>query len=206
MRRLLIFLKYPTPGQVKTRLAASIGAAAAIETARVCAELTLARLAVWCRETTIYLHPPEAMSEAQAWLGPSWRLAVQTGQDLGQRLCAAFTDAFAEGADRVMAIGTDSPWLDPQDLDTAFDALEQMPLVLGPSEDGGYYLIGLSQPTPQLFQGISWGTTSVYTDTLAQAAHLGLRAQTLPLGYDLDRVEDVERFLSMEPGRRHRDA
>jgi rSAM/selenodomain-associated transferase 1 len=195
-RRLLVFLKYPTPGAVKTRLAASVGARAASEVARSCTELTLARLARFRDEAALCVDPPEALERARAWIDPGWRLHPQRGMGLGERLVAAFAQAFAEGARRVIAIGTDSPWLEPDDLETAFDVLEQAPVTVGPTEDGGYYLIGLSQPAPRLFEGVPWGTSSVYTETLAQAALLGLRVQTLPLGYDLDRVEDVERFLA----------
>jgi hypothetical protein len=72
---------------------------------------------------------------------------------------------------------------------------------MGPTEDGGYYLIGLSRPAPSLFDGIPWSTTSVYTETMAQASRLGVSVQSLPLGYDLDRAEDVQRFLTEERAR-----
>ena len=201
MRRLLIFLKYPTPGLVKTRLAASIGERAASDVASACAELTLARLARFREAAILYLDPPEALAPTRAWLGPDWRLRPQHGPTLGERLAAAFAEAFDEGAHRVIAIGTDSPWLEPHEIETAFNVLEQAELTVGPTEDGGYYLLGLSQPQPRLFEGILWGTTSVYADTLAQAARLGLRVQTLRLGYDLDRVDDLDRFITT--GGRH---
>jgi len=201
MRRLLIFVKYPTPGQVKTRLAASVGDDAASRIARLCAELTLERLASWRRDAVLCVHPPDTLARARAWLGSEWSLQPQEGATLGERLAQAVGHAFAQGATRVVAIGTDSPWLEPHDVETAFDVLERVPVTIGPTEDGGYYLIGLSQPVPSLFEGIPWSTTSVYTETFAHASLLGLSVQSLPLGYDLDRVDDVQRLVSSERAR-----
>jgi len=201
MRRLLIFVKYPTPGQVKTRLAASVGDDAASGIARLCAELTLERLASWRRETVLCVHPPDTLARARAWLGSEWSLQPQEGATLGERLAQAVGHAFAQGATRVVAIGTDSPWLEPHDVETAFDVLERVPVTIGPTEDGGYYLIGLSQPVPYLFEGIPWSTAAVYQETITKARALGLRVHALPLGYDVDRLEDVSRFVADERAR-----
>jgi len=201
MRRLLIFLKYPTPGQVKTRLAASIGDQAACEVYRACAELTLERLRPLRRETTICVDPPEAMPRARAWLGAGWALWPQEGRTLGERLAGATASGFLRGGQRVVVIGTDSPWLNASDVDTAFDALERAGLVIGPTEDGGYYLIGLSRPAGGVFAGITWSAPSVYAQTLANARALGLSVQTLPLGYDVDHLEDLRRWITDERAR-----
>ena len=199
MRRLLIFLKYPTPGQVKTRLAASVGDDAACETYRACAELTLERLSAFRGEATVCIDPPEALGQARAWLGPDWPLRAQQGATLGERLAEATADAFARGAQRVAVIGTDSPWIGANEIEEAFAALARAEVVLGPAQDGGYYLIGLSRAAPEIFDGIAWSTSSVSAETLAKAAALRLRVHLLRLGYDIDRVEDLERFLSHNP-------
>ena len=201
MRRLLIFVKYPTPGRVKTRLAASVGNRAASEIARACTELTLERLMPFREEAILCVDPPDALTATASWLGSDWSLRPQQGTTLGERLMEATGHAFARGASRVVVMGTDSPWLKPHDLEVAFDVLERSPLTMGPTEDGGYYLIGLSRPAPSLFDGIPWSTTSVYTETMAQASRLGMSVQSLPLGYDLDRAEDVQRFLTEERAR-----
>jgi len=192
---LLVFLKYPTPGKVKTRLAASMGAEAASAAYRTCAEQTLERLRTWHTQSVVFVDPPDALSSVRDWLGPTWRLSPQQGATLGERLAHATRAAFANGATRVVVIGTDSPWLTPEEIEQAFAALEHADVVLGPSEDGGYYLIGLSQPQPALFEGIAWSTASVYQHTLERANALGLRVYTARLGYDVDRLEDLQRFL-----------
>ena len=108
---------------------------------------------------------------------------------------AAMAAAFAEGATGVVAIGTDSPWLTADEVEAAFEALRHHDAVLGPTQDGGYYLIGLRRFVPALFEDIAWSTTSVYAQTLARADHLRLRMHVLRTGYDVDRPEDLQRWL-----------
>ena len=201
MGRLLIFLKYPLPGRVKTRLAEVIGHHVACDVYRTCSELTLERLNALHDQITLYVSPPEALTRIRQWVGPAWMIRVQQGRTLGKRLAQATQRAFAEGATRVVVIGTDSPWLVPADIAAAFNALEQADVVVGPTEDGGYYLIGLSKPVPELFDGVAWSSPRVYVQTVANAQALSLSVHELPRGYDLDHLEDVERFLEEERGR-----
>ena len=200
-RRLLIFLKYPAAGTVKTRLAAALGEHAAAALYRLCAELTLERLRPLLEEATLYLDPPDALDRASAWLGPAWMVRPQRGRTLGERLIHATGEAFAAGARRVVVIGTDSPWLRPAQIDAAFGALDEAQLVVGPTDDGGYYAIGLSQPAPALFEQVAWSSSRVFAQTLERASALGLCVRVLDRGYDLDYAGDVERFLEEE--RRH---
>lgn len=198
MQALLVFLKYPTPGQVKTRLAAAIGTRAASAVYRACVELTLARLSALRARTILLVEPPEAVSHAREWLGAGWVIQPQQGMDLGERLAAAVSQAFSRGARRVIAIGTDAPWLRSEEIATAFAELDETDVVLGPTEDGGYYLIGLSRDAPKLFRGVHWSSPSVYAQTLTNARTLRLRTRTLRRGYDVDRLEDLHRFLTEE--------
>ena len=198
MRRLLIFVKHPVPGRVKTRLASSIGAPAACEVSRLCAELTLARLGGFRPEAVLCVDPPSALGAVAAWVGPEWRLAPQIGEHLGARLAHATTDAFRQGASQVVVIGTDSPWLRPAEVERAFALLDCADLVLGPAEDGGYYLVGLSAPAPAVFEGVAWGSPQVCAETQANAGRLALRVSLLPPGYDLDHLADVHRFIDAE--------
>lgn len=200
-QQLVIFLKAPMAGHVKTRLAADIGPKAACEIYQACVGLTLERLASWHGRTTLCLDQPPRLPQAKAWLGDDWMLRPQQGQDLGERLAHATHTAFQDGASRVVVIGTDSPWISPSDIEQAFAALEQSDVVLGPTDDGGYYLIGLVRPSPGLFEGISWSTPQVCAQTQARAAALGLRISVLPRRYDLDVREDVKRFLAEERSR-----
>ncbi len=201
MRKLLIFLKYPTPGQVKTRLAAVLGDQMACDVYRACAEITLERLASLRRESVVCVEPADALARVRTWLGPGWALRPQQGATLGDRLIEATAYAFAEGARRVVVVGTDSPWLAAPDVASAFEALERAGLVIGPTEDGGYYLIGLSRPARGVFADITWSTPSVYAQTLARACALKLSVERLPLGYDVDRLEDLRRWLAEERAR-----
>lgn len=196
MQRLLVFLKYPTPGQVKTRLAARLGPDAAAEIYRTCAQVTLTRLAEFQDRTVVCVEPPESIAPTQAWLGAEWRLRPQQGQTLGHRLAEAISDAFQQGVQHVIAIGTDSPWLQPRHIHAAFDLIKTADLIVGPTEDGGYYLIGLSRPAPELFEGIAWSSSEVCRQTIDQAKQLGLSYRLLPVGYDIDHVDDVKRFLA----------
>ncbi len=200
--RLLIFLKEPVAGRVKTRLAQAIGPDAACEVYRACVELTLERLRRFCDNTLLCVDPPQALDAMRAWVGSSWRLRPQHGATLGERLADATAHAFAsEQASRIVVIGTDSPWLTASELETVFAALAKAPVVLGPTDDGGYYLIGLSRPAPSLFEGITWSTAAVFEQTLAQARALRWPVTVLPQRYDLDRLEDVQRFMTEERAR-----
>lgn len=195
MRRLLIFLKYPAPGQVKTRLAKAIGTQAACDIYRACVELTLERMRTFRQEAVLCVDPPDALPRTREWVGAEWRLQSQRGLALGERLVDATAIAFSDGASQVVVIGTDSPWLTGDDVAAAFEALRHHHIVLGPAEDGGYYLIGLTRPQPALFEGIAWSSPSVYAQTRARATQLGLTTHSLREGYDVDRLEDVQRLL-----------
>ena len=198
-RQLLIFIKHPTPGKVKTRLAQTIGPETACDVYRACVELTLERVRRFCDNTLLYVDPPQALERVRAWVGSSWALRPQQGATLGERLAEATTSAFAsEPKSRIVIIGTDSPWLTARELEAVFAALAQTPVCLGPTDDGGYYLIGLSRQAPSLFEGIAWSTAAVFEQTLAQARALRWPVEVLPQRYDLDRLEDVQRFLTEE--------
>ena len=200
MRRLLIFLKEPTPGQVKTRLSRSLGEMAASEIYRACIELTLERLRLFRREATLYVSPPQALDEMRSWLG-DWLLRPQQGRTLGERLTRATEEVFADGTRQIIVIGTDSPWLTAEDIEEAFRVLHSTDVVIGPAQDGGYYLIGLAKQAPGLFDHISWSTTRVYAETLHNAHALGLRVERLRRGYDIDHVKDLKRFVTEQSRR-----
>ncbi len=125
------------------------------------------------------------------WLGylPVYR--VQGAGDLGRRMARAFQSSFGHGATRTVAIGTDCPGLTPELMHQAFQALSTHDLVLGPATDGGYYLIGLTAPVPELFSGISWGTKEVRAQTLQVARGRGISVFELPMLDDVDRPDDL---------------
>ena len=128
----------------------------------------------------------------------SLRMTMLTKQALGPAERRASRNGtrkrFKVGKQKVIVIGTDSPWLGRVRIREAFGALDEADLVMGPAEDGGYYLIGMSRLIPELFQGIAWGTSQVFRQTCAIAKRLKLKVTVLPLGYDVDTVKDYERF------------
>jgi len=199
MRRLLIFVKEPVPGRVKTRLAAEIGAEAACQVYRRCVERTLERLSVLREEITLCVEPAKATGRIQAWLGSACLVQPQRGATLGERLADATHRTFIAGVHQVLVIGTDSPWINDALVEEAFSAMERADLVLGPAADGGYYLVGLAKPAPGLFRGIPWSTNQVLDRTLANARTLGRTVSLLPEGYDIDRLTDLQRWMQEDP-------
>ena len=121
---------------------------------------------------------------------------AQRGADLGARLDAVMRDAEAEGLGPLIVIGTDSPTLPSEYLKRALDALTagEAGLVLGPTDDGGYYLVGTRRRVPGLFDGVAWSTPAAFAQTLANRERLGLRAQILPPWYDVDTYDDLIRL------------
>ena len=189
---LVVFLKHPRPGGVKTRLAAAIGAEAAAALYRALAEEVLEATtpAVGDYERLVFFEPPESLPQMRDWL-PGVPLMAQSGHDLGARMADAFARAFARGARRVAIVGTDAPGVSRATVREAFSALDVADVVMGPADDGGYYLIGLRAPCPGLFAGILWSTPSVREQTLARAAAAGLSVRELGRLRDVDTLEDV---------------
>ncbi|MDQ3625067.1 MAG: TIGR04282 family arsenosugar biosynthesis glycosyltransferase [Verrucomicrobiota bacterium] len=200
MPTVLLFLKFPEPGRVKTRLAKTVGAelAAAIYQRLVAA--VIARVPGEMELVGLF-DPPEKAGEVEQWMrrmAPerSLKLLPQAAGDLGRRLDQAFADAFAAGAGRVLVIGSDCVELDAAIFAEAGQALADCDLVVGPSEDGGYYLIGLQAPHPELFTGIDWSTRQVLAQTLVRAERARLRVHLLPKLPDVDTEEDWRRAES----------
>lgn len=193
--QLLVFAREPVLGRVKTRLAADIGAEAALAVYRELLSLTAAAVKQARVPATVWLAeaPQPAADPHQPrpeWPGLPWRVQPAAGQ-LGERMAHAFTAAFAGGAARVVIIGTDCPGLRADLLREAFAQLAAHDLVLGPAEDGGYYLLGLRAFQPALFANKDWSTATVLADTLADAARLNLRVAQLPVLADIDSGPDL---------------
>jgi len=187
---LAVFLKRPRAGEVKTRLIPDLGAGAATALYRAMVEETLRRTAPGEYERRLFFSPPGADAEIAGWL-PGERCTPQVGSSLGERMAQAFEKTFADGGGRTALIGTDLPWITRERIVAALTALGEHDLVLGPSVDGGYYLVGLREPHPDLFTGIAWSTPSVYAATLEKARELGLSSFALPEERDIDTLEDV---------------
>lgn len=195
-RQLGIFAKYWQPGVVKTRLAAGIGAPAAAQVHRACVAALAARFGQTADRRVLCVAPPERAAAFRELAGRQWLVTAQCAGDLGQRMRHYFEQSFATGAGHVVLIGADSPTLPAAYLDEAFDRLGDTSVVLGPSDDGGYYLIGLSCPPPEVFRDIAWGTADVWRQTLDRLQSAGERFHALPPWYDIDTAADLARLLS----------
>lgn len=190
MPTLGIFAKRPVPGGVKTRLAVAIGAEAAARFYEVSLRTLL------CRGRGLDLrrviaHAGDSDVD-RAWFRQfeGYELWSQPAGGLGEILAAWFDFACAAD-DRVLVIGSDSPTLPLEYILDAIVALDSHDCVIGPAHDGGYYLLGMQRPVPQIFEGIEWSGPQVFSQTLERAAEQGLRVFQLPTWNDIDEVADL---------------
>jgi uncharacterized protein len=189
---LLVFVRAPRLGEVKTRLARDLGEARALAIYRRLAEHTLAEAAaVRGVELRVHHAPADAGDEVRSWLGEGPVYLPQAEGDLGARMHAAFAAAFASGARRVVIVGSDLPALSAGLLRRAFAALEASRAVIGPARDGGYYLLGLAEPVPELFDGVAWSTPQVFAATLERLRSAGIEPVRLEVLADVDRAADL---------------
>ena len=199
---LVIFAKAPIPGQVKTRLcppltpdeAATLHGSFVLDTlerSKVAAaklKLPLDRYLACAPSSALVFF--KIMEERQGV-----KLIDQVGEDLGARMNQAFETMFARGYQRVLIVGTDVPTLPLDQYKQALALLETNDLVVGPALDGGYYLIGLKRPAPDLFRGLPWSTDQVLRLTQEKAAELGLKTALIPPWRDVDTIEDVQALV-----------
>jgi rSAM/selenodomain-associated transferase 1 len=191
---LIVVAKQPAPGQTKTRLAPPLTSerAAELYKAFLLDTLDLVRAAECAQPFIAYL--PEAARGYFGALAPDFELLTQRGANLGERLDSALTECLTGGYDRAVIMDSDSPTLPAEYLKQAFEAMAEADGVLGPCDDGGYYLIGLRRPAPRLLREVPMSTPTVVSDTLALAAGEGLQMAQLPAWYDVDTVTDLERL------------
>lgn len=196
---LVIAAKAPVVGQVKTRLCPPLSAADATELFR-CFLVDIAARACTVPDVQVCLAFTPADSEElfRNLLPFPLRYLPQRGHSLGERLVNIFADLCKDGFTRVVIIGSDSPTLPTAYLQEAFSALEDptQDAVFGPSRDGGYYLVGARAVYPELFENITWSTSAVMGETLAQARHHDLNVALLPVWYDVDNGADLRKLAA----------
>lgn len=188
----IVFVKNPIPGQVKTRLVPYLSPEQA-------ASLYQAFLVDWCNALStistahrvIAYTPPESLGALQTLIGKDPVYISQQGASLGERLIAAARWACDQGYARFLFVGSDSPTLPIQYVEHALDLLESRDVVIGPSVDGGYYLIGFSMggaalSIPTIFEDISWSTEVVFRQTLGKVQATNAQLGLLPPWYDVD--------------------
>ena len=194
---LIVFAKNPVPNQVKTRLIPTLSPEQA-------AALYTAFLTDWCEtlakltnvDIVIAYTPVEAQSDLQALIGDDVIYIPQIGADLGERLTSATQWAAEQGYTKILFVGSDSPTLPISYISQAVKLLDSRDTVVGPSTDGGYYLIGfsaaaLSTTVPHVFEDIAWSTTEVFQQTVARIHAAKATLGLLPPWYDIDTAEDL---------------
>jgi len=197
-----IMAKVPIPGAVKTRLCPPLHPDEAATLAGCFLQDRVDQLAALPQgEPMVAFTPPGEAAAVRRLVPPPIRLIPQSGEDLGARLDRVLTDLLAEGYTGAIAVDADSPTLPSAYLEAACRHLEEgrADVVVGPSEDGGYYLIGLRQPAPALFRTMAWSTPAVLPETLARVGEARLRLHLLPAWFDVDRGADLERLLAATP-------
>jgi rSAM/selenodomain-associated transferase 1 len=186
-KQLIIFIKNPEKGKVKTRLAKSIGDEKALQ---VYHDL-LDNCRVECLKVDAerYLYYSSFIDENDNWTSNSFHKKLQKGEGLGVRMSNAFEEA---PSGKTIVIGSDCYELNASIIEEAFQALEKNQVVVGPANDGGYYLLGMNGFYPELFQNIDWSTERVFDQTKKKIKGLGLDCEILQELVDLDTLEDLE--------------
>ncbi len=194
---LIVFAKAPIEGYVKTRLcppltpdeAASLHGSLVLDLLERCQGLKACDRKLAGAPTSD--HPFFSAMNTRFKM-PIWE---QVGDDLGARMSHAFQSALGTPYQSAIIIGTDIPGITVQLISSALKSLQEHDVVVGPTEDGGYYLIGLRSPAPQLFENIPWSTDSVFVQTREKANAMGLSLKVLPMLRDLDTIEDLQAFI-----------
>ncbi len=200
---LVLFAKAPVPGRVKSRLIPHLAP-----------EQACALYQAFVRDSLDRFHPKLPHRRYLACYPSSCdpffkslrgeqgvELLEQAGSDLGERMAGVVRDLLGRGLRQIVLVGADSPTLPAERLDQAFQALRRRPVVIGPSRDGGYYLIGMSRWIPHLFRGIAWGTDGVMSQTTQVLNRAGMQWEMLPGWFDVDdqaSLEELRRELSRD--------
>ncbi|TGL97468.1 glycosyltransferase [Leptospira barantonii] len=190
---LILFLRNPVVGQVKTRLAQSLGNEAALAVYEQLVELTQKQVNTLDLPLRLYFDSiPEFVSSK--W-GERYSAHLQVGEDLGSKMSNAFLETFASGAEKAVIIGSDCPDLEAKHIREAFSALDQSDAVLGPAVDGGYYLLGAKTHFPEIFKEIPWSTDRVFGITLEKLQLSRKNVWVLPKLNDVDEATDLDPYL-----------
>jgi rSAM/selenodomain-associated transferase 1 len=199
---ILLFIKAPVEGMVKSRLAGAIGEKTATELYKNFLLDGIEAVEKTGYPFKICVYPPEAETTAASWLGNRYVYLSQKGEDLGERMENAFHVCFSEGYERAILIGSDLPDLEPEVLHGALRSLDKSDVVIGPAFDGGYYLIGFTGKAffPDLFRGIRWGANTVFGETMSILRASGLTVHQAPMWNDVDTVEDLQTLCSRSAG------
>jgi rSAM/selenodomain-associated transferase 1 len=189
---LMIFIKNPELGKVKTRLAKSIGHEKALNVYHLLLDHTLKITSTIKTDKAVFYS--DYINENDIWREGEFKKLLQKGEDLGEKMSNAFIDAFKMGYKRVVIIGSDCFELNEGILNNAFKILEENEVVIGPANDGGYYLLGLQKYHKQFFENKTWSTENVLLETLHDLSNLSLSFKLLPALSDIDEEKDLNNY------------
>lgn len=199
---LLIFIKNPEKGKVKTRLAKTVGAEKAYQIYLKLVDYTLetavrvdARKQIWYSsfidEPDGFLEQLSDRSKRSDGFNVHFEKKLQQGDNLGERMAGAFKEGFGDGFEKVVIIGSDCPDISSEIVESAYEKLAEKDVVIGPSEDGGYYLIGTNRFIPEVFEEIPWSTEKVFRETVRVLEQHNTSYGLLPVLNDIDTEEDL---------------
>ncbi len=188
-KALIIFVRNPVAGKTKTRIATRLGDEVAVKV--YTALLHKTHFITQPLAVDKFVFYADFINSEDLWDSRHFNKALQHGNDLGERMMNAFELLFAQNYTQVAIIGSDCFYLTAEIINEAFNHLSTGDVVIGPANDGGYYLLGMTEYLPELFSNKEWSTSSVYKKTYEQAKMLGLSVSVLPLLNDVDDVSDI---------------
>ncbi len=197
---IIIFARYPEIGKVKTRLAKSLGENNALSFYKICAEHTFSECLKFSSNTTsinVFYSDKQDENKIIKWIGNEFLLKEQYGKDLGEKMKNAFEDVFRSGSEKVIIIGTDLPEISYQIINEAFSFLDNFDSIIGPTNDGGYYLLGLKTQLDFLFDDIMWSTDEVFEKTLTRLKENNNSIKILKQMVDIDTEDDLSEWLNL---------
>jgi rSAM/selenodomain-associated transferase 1 len=193
---ILFFVKYPEKGKVKSRLSSELNENFTKNLYKMFVKDLLFTLNKAKYPKIICYYPKKNIDKFKAWLGKNYRYYAQSGENLGERMKSCFEFAFKQNFEKVIVIGSDSPDLSENILNTAFSSLNDNDTVIGPTYDGGYYLLGFKKNSysPEVFNGINWSTKTVFEETMNKLNSENIKTKVLDYWGDIDTINDLNQF------------
>lgn len=192
---ILIFVKNPVKGHVKTRLAKSVGDSKALQIYQSLLQITKKITEKLSCDRQVWYS--QSVEESDLWDEEHYSKFLQEGENLGKRMQFAFRQAFENGYRKAIIIGSDCADLSSQTVIDAFEALDDHKVIIGPSEDGGYYLLGMTRFLPFLFEDKKWSHDSVFQDTAHQLKDHSISFKQLPILNDIDTESDLKKSANL---------